>query len=1415
MSYSSINTYTKEIYAILHDELINSKNYKMLCNDLNNLTVLADRIILASTNNPYLDSVSSINKNIIEALQYPTDVQKSGYLLTQIEKWLKAVTYFSFPDRFKLHTKNQDGFHFTTVLRELNLLEQAEIDNKGVQEFDDFVKSYFIFAKNNRNFETHRTESQRSSIKNNYLLSALITMFAPLYTYYDVIKKNLEGLVIRPVDSSIDYLFQLINNDINSKLKFFKGRENDVNTIVNKLTGDLREGGGYLIVTGMEGIGKSALCAKVSEQLIQKNNNSLLMNQVQKDTPWLPGQLLHFGKWEKNRLQIIRSLISQANAMLLRPVALPDAKIGGMEILPEHYLIEEDHFGQYGRTEEDFTNYRTDFENISTKKVGKSPSGNVGDSYMEHNSVSTLFKKDENIEIVQYQSLLFSTLKQLVEQHGPVVLIIDALDEISKKPEDFSFLPESLPEGVSALLTVRPNLDIDTWFIGRSRLGIEPYELKLIPREDIPKFTSINDHNGSEEKKFNDAVYKHSKGWSLQVADIARKLKDLNGDFTKINVEDESKNFFMRQQAEWKDLYPDQPRNKEILKEILHLLAWFEPVSPINEDDIHGYLEFCFEEDFDFNDVKELLKPVAYQIQGLGSSQENIKLNISAFAENVRSRRTKRDKIRDLQKIANWLIEDDLIESKLIGDFISYWVEEGAKKQVEIAQSIIVSFKENEDFKRIKSIASQSFKRNGKPNKAFVYASKVLAESGDPFFMYLYSSLLANGREVDEDVKEAEVWLRKAAQADHVNSMIILGSSLLDGEKFPKNETEGEEWLRKAIDLGSVDASIELGCRLIDGKNIEVNVEEGYEILDKAADGNSEKAMIIFANRLLDGKGIKNDPDKGKELLIRLADEFESGKAMRHLGLRLIDQKGLPKNLEEGEEWLRKAAELDDLPAIYNLGKFLFKGDYFGKNQEEGIGWLLKGAEKRFVPCMLYIANIYIRGIGGISDKNEGEKWLVEASKFNSKKASLNLGQYYLHGEYGFPANKLEAEKWLRKAVDAGSDDAMRVLGIEYLNGEILDRDPKKGMLLLRQSVNNNDMTSHFVLGLILLKGSFNVPRKPRDGERLLRNAVKAKHEQAMYNLADLLIEGEFLTQNKEEGLELLNYLVKENYPNAISNLAQRYYTGDKLPQDSKKATKVLLDAIERRSLEAMYILGQHLLLGKYVDQDVDQGRILLKQAADKGLKVAVRNYAKLLLNNEYFDTDEEQGVNMLESAYQDGDMEAGFELGIFIYKQKKLMNEAVQYFYNTYKGKYKSSAVSLLYMYRRKEIHIKLDLDINLLIEDLKKQGTLLSEINLALYELFLSPDDSKAWQQADKVFSSLKIEGEEEIEWWRDLAEEGDAEGHLVLAWLQRHNKILDPEGLTLVERFELAEEAFDVPHRIANYVTEKKKKRKMAKR
>ncbi|PFB59137.1 hypothetical protein CN268_20030 [Bacillus anthracis] len=1411
MSFQHFQNHFELFHKHVVQLMSETEEYKDISAQLQSLLVLGDRVLFACERHPHFSRIMNLTKLLDRAETTPhsfSNFEDDEYsnILLELEKWMKALLYFTFPEKYEKLIQEKGRFTYFPAIREMELLTQVELDlkeEKSLEGTENEVRWFIYLTKKARDFETHNTHEQKMRIQNNYLTAILVTLIAPLYKHYDCLKKRLQGLVTAPINSEVEFLISQVNSERTRHSNGFAAREDWVNLIVEKLEGDLRTEGGYLVLTGTEGMGKSALCAKIAERLCRDReifgSNA---NYVRRNAPWLPGVLLHFGKSSKHPLEIVRSLVAQINTMLLQSIELPEVNAqqsfefmdvyrdyehsikrraaGGEMFSYEQeisYLSDTQGERQFGRRKEYFdSNHRGLYKSDYVTAPAQLKIASVSD--MPYQQANTL---EKNIEY--YQRVLFTALDRLVQIYGPTTLIIDALDEISLKTDVLEFLPKQLPLGVSAFLTTRPNLGIDSW-LQRTRFAI-PQGLDYLGEEEIPLITKVDSNLGEEERAFNNRVWKVSEGLPLHVASIARAIVDVGGDFSKVNIE-ESVNGVLHEQAQkWTFvLTGNEGFDIDVLREVLILLAIFEPVASLQLDDVFGYLQH---KGIPMNkaQIRQVLTKVGYQLEGMNTKQERIKLSLKTFADHVRDtyygyRETK----NALQDIVNWLITDSEVGEELIARFLQYWMDKSQvkpKRLCQVAEEIILTFKTENRIDKLKRLANSTRQDQGISSPLFIRLARELTEFDEPVYIHALARYYSNEEEDAKNQNEVYKLLRRSCELNYYPAMIDLGLRLIEGYGISQDIVEGEAWLRKASASGDEDAKLILAKYLIDGERIAANYEEGESLLIELMDNGFESAKIVYAKRLIEGNGLSKDVPKGLHVLEEAAEEGFTG-AMLVLGHLLMKGKDVEQNLLEAEKWLIKAASQDFIPAIFLLGIAYIEAKELECNIEDGIHWLKKAAGLGMEEAMIYLSNLYFRGEVVKQADYEGERWLRKAAESGEKEAMFELGIRMLEGE-GVSKNKKEGENWLKKVVDAGSNEAAVDLGERYINGDGVMRNKVAGEKYLRKAANQKFVPSYVTLGDFLLSSS-KLRKDIIEGEKWLRKGVNADSPSAMYELSRYLFEGDKLKKNLVEAEELLRRAVEKNYVLAQYSLGMMILKGIFVAQTPGEG-EVLLRMVAEKRPDAMCSLATFLIEGTGVEKNVEEAISWFRRAAETGDVDSMSYYGGKLLLGETIPQDVEEGEKLLVNAYEKGDEEAANMLGVYYYEQQDF-HKALKHFIRGHELGSSNCDTSLAYMLRRNEVPAEYNLpSIKDLLESAVSKGSVVAKINQAL-SIYQQHDDDGSWFKADKIMKTLTGDIEEAVGWWHERAKLGDAEGHLVIGWLVYHNKITDPDSMIPRNRF-----------------------------
>jgi TPR repeat protein len=929
----------------------------------------------------------------------------------------------------------------------------------------------------------------------------------------------------------------------------FRGRDKWLYELTQKLLSASDAPKPYILLNGHEGMGKSALVAKLTDDL-STNKPTVGRNAglVKKYAPWLPNIILHFGKQSNQPYEIVDLLLAQINTLLLDPIEISQVQITHKDSLQKEPL----QFGYF--TAED------QIRRVSEKTyLGLSP----------HEIAETT--KTETYDFTLYRRVLYLALEQVVKEKGSVILVIDAVDEISLDGSGLHFLPDQLPIGVSALLSARES-KVVKWL--ENNRDVDTIRLKELEKSEIPLFTNVRNEDGEMQSRFNERVWKASGGWPLMVLD-ASKLAQVNpNDLDRIHIDRSKDSLFERRVNEWRSTNIDNLH--DALIDILKLLSIFEPVAPVDLDLIQAFLESNGAK-VSRDEIKQELQRVSSQIEGLDANR--IKLTLKAFAEYIRERWLgKKDLLRTLDDIVDWLSKKEYDDQELLAQFLNYWTSSVYPKDIQRSvEKLIDCFIENSEadtlFQIFRGLRKYS-KETPILSEISIRCLKSAADLKNITAMLVLGWRLVDGDGLEMNLDEGKMLLENAAMSGDVDAMIILANRLLDGKGLEQNIEEGKRLLTNAVEMGNEKAKYAFAFRLLEGDNVEQDIYQGERLLRELFDQGFKPAGVDLANRLIEGDIIEKDPEVGEQILRDLSDSFDVAAFL--LANRLIDGDGLQINAIEGEAILRKLVTKGNREAAFILGSRQHYGRGLNKNVDESLKLLNKLANSGDTNAMQILGELYISGDGVIVDVEVGKRWLTKAAEADDILSMLKLSEYLLNGIV-MPKNLQEGKGWIVKAAETQNPRAMYILASRLLNGTGLLKDQKQGMKWLKKAADANDVRAMILLGNKFLYGEGIEKDTPR-GEFLLRKAIEDDEDfEAMKVLGVELLEGIALKKNIEEGEELLRQAAKKGNESAMTQLGMRLFDGDGLKQNISEGVKWLNKAIENDESLAKVFLGREL----------------------------------------------------------------------------------------------------------------------------------------------------------------------------------------------------------------------------------------------
>ena len=159
-------------------------------------------------------------------------------------------------------------------------------------------------------------------------------------------------------------------------------------------------------------------------------------------------------------------------------------------------------------------------------------------------------------------------------------------------------------------------------------------------------------------------------------------------------------------------------------------------------------------------------------------------------------------------------------------------------------------------------------------------------------------------------------------------------------------------------------------------------------------------------------------------------------------------------NSKEGVQWLAKAAKLGESSAYTQLGTCFMEGIGVEKDKNRAIQYYIKAVKSNDATAMYILAEYYIMKATDKQTVDIAIKLLLKAAQLGDSYAQGKMGRLLYEGEI-VKKNENEAYKWLKKAVEDNENmNEGYYLSICYLNGCGVEKDERKGFLILKKFVN-------------------------------------------------------------------------------------------------------------------------------------------------------------------------------------------------------------------------------------------------------------------------------------------------------------------------------------------------------------------------
>jgi uncharacterized protein len=302
------------------------------------------------------------------------------------------------------------------------------------------------------------------------------------------------------------------------------------------------------------------------------------------------------------------------------------------------------------------------------------------------------------------------------------------------------------------------------------------------------------------------------------------------------------------------------------------------------------------------------------------------------------------------------------------------------------------------------------------------------AKSGDAKEQFELSRLYRNGEGVEEDDKEADYWLGKAAENGGAQAQVELGESFVE----QKDYAAAFSWFLKAAQAGDATAQSWTAELYMNGQGVEIDYEQAMQWDLKAAAQHNATAIANIGYLYEYGKGVAQDYEAAMKWY-RLASDAGNVMAKENIGKLYMFGRGVPRDWKEAEHWLTMGAEQGLVDSQVGLAIIYLEGPPELKNPEKAVPLLESAVEQGNLFASAALAKLYLSNEVPKLKKDPARamQLLRPAAEQGNVFAQLVLGAAEQDGK-----NYKAAESWYRKAAEQNEGRAMFGLADLYSRGE-------------------------------------------------------------------------------------------------------------------------------------------------------------------------------------------------------------------------------------------------------------------------------------------------------------------------------------------------------------------------------------------
>lgn len=379
---------------------------------------------------------------------------------------------------------------------------------------------------------------------------------------------------------------------------------------------------------------------------------------------------------------------------------------------------------------------------------------------------------------------------------------------------------------------------------------------------------------------------------------------------------------------------------------------------------------------------------------------------------------------------------------------------------------------------------------------------------------------------------------------------------------------------------------------------------KAFKLFSAQAAKGDKNAMFAIGKMYQEGTGVDANPNLAEEYYRKAADLGQETAQYNLAQLLLSD----PKRVPEGIKWLKDSAGAGSGKSMLVLGQLYANGQGVTQDFAAAKGWFDKAAEKGEADAYLLLGQLSELGKGATKDMKKALELYENAAKRDSLQAILKLAELYANGAEGVEKDMVKAKEWLETGVDKEKEGTTATLNLGLLY-EAVEKKPAQAFKYYKMAADKNDPTAMVKVASMYFTGE-GAEKNVKTAFDWFKKAAEAGNPAGMFFISNAYEKGEGTTANAKDAKQWLISSAVGGYAPAMRQLGLNYRDGKGLFKDILAATTWLQKALSAGDGQSAMILSEMLEKGDEVTRDLKASNALLSRVAEAGSVEAVTKLA-------------------------------------------------------------------------------------------------------------------------------------------------------------------------------------------------------------